>query len=205
MHARRADLAAAGAALAAVAVGAVEARRPSVRATELRWFAGVNSASERARLPLWVLMQLGSLGGSIATGAAVGASGRPRLGHRLTTVGSLAWLGSKAVKPFAHRARPALLVEATRVLGREQAGLGYPSGHAAVAVGMALAAAPHVPPAWRAPCSSPPRAWERPACTSAPTCPSTWPAAWHWAWPPSAPSGASWVQRDAEVVGQRPP
>ena len=151
MHARRADLAAAGAALAAVAIGAVEARRPSVRATELRWFAGVNSVSERARVPLWVLMQAGSLGGSIATGAAVATRGEPRLGRRLTAVGSLAWLGSKAVKPFAHRARPALLVDTTRVLGREQAGLGYPSGHAAVAVGMALAAAPHVAPGWRGP------------------------------------------------------
>ncbi|HSJ44834.1 MAG TPA: phosphatase PAP2 family protein [Euzebyales bacterium] len=69
----------------------------------------------------------------------------------MATVGSLSWLGSKAIKPFAKRGRPALVVEVARVLGREQAGLGYPSGHAGVAVAMAAALAPHVGPLARAP------------------------------------------------------
>ena len=96
-------------------------------------------------------MQLGSLGGSLATGAAVAACGRPRLGRRLATVGSLAWVGSKVIKPFASRGRPAVVVEATRILGREQAGLGYPSGHAAVAFAVAGATSPHIPSCWRGP------------------------------------------------------
>lgn len=151
MDQRATDLIVAGVAFGALAGGVVEARRGSLRATEARWFAGLNSVSERGHLPVWAAMQLGSLGGSLAVGVAVARAGRPRLGRRLATVGALAWTGSKLVKPFARRGRPASVVDAARVLGREQAGLGYPSGHAAVAVAMALAAAPHVAPRWRIP------------------------------------------------------
>lgn len=122
-----------------------------MRLSEARIFAGLNAVSERWHAPVWTAMQLGSLGGSLATGAVVAAAGRPRLGRRLALVGSLAWVGSKVVKPFARRGRPSSLVGVVRVLGREQAGLGYPSGHAAVAVAMAVAAAPHVPGRWRMP------------------------------------------------------
>jgi undecaprenyl-diphosphatase len=146
---RAADLFVAGVAAGAVALGAVEAGRPSLREAEARCFAGLNAVSERGFAPVWTVMQLGSLGGSLATAAVVARAGRPDLGRRLAAVGSLAWLGSKAVKPFARRGRPVAVVAAARVLGREQAGLGYPSGHAAVAVGMAAAASAHVPPGWR--------------------------------------------------------
>ncbi|HEU5084688.1 MAG TPA: phosphatase PAP2 family protein [Acidimicrobiales bacterium] len=151
MDQRATDLTVAGLAFGALVGGVVEARRGSLRSMEARWFAGLNRVSARGHVPVWAAMQLGSLGGSLAVGAAVARAGRPRLGRRLATVGALAWAGSKVVKPFAQRGRPASVVEAARVLGREQAGLGYPSGHAAVAVAMALAAAPHVGPRWRAP------------------------------------------------------
>ena len=141
----------AGAAAGAVALGACEARRGALRDVEARAFATLNGLSERGRRPAWTVMQLGSLGGSLATGAAVAARGRPRLGRRLATVGSLAWVGSKLIKPFASRGRPAVVVEATRILGREQSGLGYPSGHAAVAFAMVSAVSPHLPRCWRGP------------------------------------------------------
>lgn len=150
--ARTRDLLAVALGLGAVAAGAVEARRTDgLRAAESRWFARVNGLSDRGFAPVWAFMQLGSLGGAVATGAAVAATGRPALGRRLAAVGSLAWAGSKAVKPFAARGRPATVVAAARVLGREQAGLGYPSGHAGVSMAMALAAAPHVGRRWRWP------------------------------------------------------
>jgi len=134
-----------------VLLGAWEVRRPSVRAAEARCFAGLNGISDRALVPAWAVMQAGSVGGSIAIGALVARSGRPRLGTRLATVGTLAWAASKVVKPLAGRGRPAAVVEPARILGREQAGLGYPSGHAAVAAGMALVALPHVGSRWRGP------------------------------------------------------
>ena len=136
---------------AAVALGAAEAGRASLRDAEARWFGAINGLGDRPFVPVWAMMQFGSLGGSLATGTAVAAAGHRRLGVRLAAVGTLAWLGSKAVKPFADRGRPAAVVTTAHVRGREQAGLGYPSGHAAVAVGMAAAAAPHVASRLRAP------------------------------------------------------
>jgi membrane-associated phospholipid phosphatase len=49
------------------------------------------------------------------------------------------------VKPFVGRGRPAMEFDVARILGSEQAGLGYPSGHAGVVMAMSAAAAPHVP------------------------------------------------------------
>jgi glycosyltransferase 2 family protein len=132
-------------AAAVLAIGARAARDGSLRGVESRVFSAVNRLDERGFAPAWVVMQLGSLGGAVATGAAVAAAGRPCLGRRMAVVGALTWVGSKAVKPFVGRGRPAIELELARVLGREQAGLGYPSGHAGVVMAMASAAAPHVP------------------------------------------------------------
>lgn len=151
VRSRTSDLTVAAMAFGTVALGAHEARRGEVRDAEARWFAGLNGVSERWLVPAWTVMQVGSLAGTLAIGAAIGAAGHPRLGRRLATVGALSWVGSKVVKPFAGRGRPASVVEVARVLGREQAGLGYPSGHAAVAVAMATAADAHLPPSWRGP------------------------------------------------------
>jgi undecaprenyl-diphosphatase len=132
-----------------VVVGAMAARNGTLRDAEFRVFDRVNAVSDRAYVPVWAAMQFGNLGGSIAVGAGVAASGHRRLGYRVALVGATTWLGSKAVKPLAGRGRPAAVVERARVLGRAQTGLGYPSGHAGVAVAMASAASPHLPPRWR--------------------------------------------------------
>jgi undecaprenyl-diphosphatase len=132
-------------------LGAREARTGAVGAAEARCFERVNSLPRDGYVPVWTLMQLGSLGGSLAVGAAVAATGRRRLGAALATTAATTWLAVKAVKPFVQRGRPAAVVEQARVLGREQRGLGYPSGHAAVSIALAAVAAPHVDPALRAP------------------------------------------------------
>jgi len=142
------DLAVASLAAAAVALGAREARGGVLRDAERRAFAALNGLSDRPRHLVWLPMQAGSLGGALAVAASVGRRD-PRLGRRLAAVGAVAWVAAKAVKPVARRGRPGAVLQG-RVLGRPQAGLGYPSGHAAVAVAMATAAAPALPPAWRA-------------------------------------------------------
>ena len=143
------DLAIVVAAVGVVAGGARAARRGRWLAVENRAFDAVNGLDPRGHRPAWVAMQLGSLGGALVTGGLVALGGRARLGRRLGVVGTLAWLGSKAVKPFVGRGRPATELARARVLGREQAGLGYPSGHAAVAVAMASAVAPQLAPRLR--------------------------------------------------------
>ena len=151
MDQRPLDLTVVALAAGAVAIGAREARRGELRAAEARWFSGLNGISERWLAPAWLVMQAGSLGGALGIGVVTAASGHPALGRRLALVGSLAWTGSKLVKPVAQRGRPASVVEAARVLGRAQTGLGYPSGHAAVAVAMASAAGSQVPRGWQVP------------------------------------------------------
>lgn len=145
------DLTLAAVALGGVALGGHEARRGEVRAVEAQWFGRLNAVSERWHIPIWPVMQAGSIGGTLLIGAAVGMAGQPPLGRRLALVGALSWAGSKVVKPFVQRGRPSSVIEVVRVLGTEQIGLGYPSGHAAVAAAMAAAANPVVPPGWRGP------------------------------------------------------
>jgi undecaprenyl-diphosphatase len=131
--------------------GAIVARRAGVTRTELRWFELVNGLSRRVYAPVWGLMQLGSLGGPLVTGAVIRAAGHRRLGNRVMAVGALTWVTAKAIKPSVRRGRPAVTIPATRVLGHEQAGLGYPSGHAAVAAATVVVIAPHLPRRWRLP------------------------------------------------------
>lgn len=143
---RTRDLIVVAAASGVVLAGARDARRGRWIGAETRLFDAVNGLDRRAHAPAWAAMQLGSLGGSLATGGLVALCGHPRLGRRLGLVATLSWLGSKAVKPFVGRGRPSVEVARARVLGREQSGLGYPSGHAAVAAAMASAAASKLPP-----------------------------------------------------------
>jgi len=139
--------------LAAFVGGAVVVRRAGTTAAEQRCFALLNGLSHRAHALVWAPMQLGSLGGPLAVGAALRATGRRRVGDRVAAVGVVTWVAARAVKPLARRARPAHSIPATRILGTAQRGLGYPSGHAAVAAAVAAVAAPHLPRRWR------PAAW----------------------------------------------
>lgn len=133
---------------AGFAAGAVLARRPEVSDAERRLFATVNGLPAALHVPVWTVMQLGSLGGVAATAAVVARTGRPHLAARVGTWGTATWLGAKAVKRLVRRARPGGVLGVARVLGREQAGLGYPSGHAAVAATLGAVVAPALPGRW---------------------------------------------------------
>ena len=138
------DVAVAASGVALFVGGAVLARHPEVGALERRWFGWINRLPARWYRPVWVVMQLGSLGGVVAVAATAGAAGRTDVSRRAGAAGALAWVAAKLVKRFVGRGRPSAVVDTARVLGREQSGLGYPSGHAAVTAAMAAAAAPLV-------------------------------------------------------------
>ena len=137
------------ASLAVFVGGAVVARRAGVTRLEQLCFARVNGLSHRGYGAAWAPMQLGSLGGPLAVGAALALAGERRHGARVAGVGAFTWAAAKAVKPLVRRGRPAHTVDVARVLGRTQAGLGYPSGHAAVAAATAALVAPRLPRPWR--------------------------------------------------------
>ena len=140
-------LAAAG--LLTFVAGALLARRPEVGRLERRWFGWMNRLHRRWFPPVWLVMQAGSLAGVPAVAGAVASTGRRRAARDVATAGLLAWVAAKWVKRFVGRGRPAAVLAPTRVLGREQSGLGYPSGHAAVTTAMALAAHGATPRRWR--------------------------------------------------------
>ncbi len=164
------------------------ARRPEVDARpRTRVMRAVNHAPDAAYRPVYVVMQLGSLGGGLAAGALLARRDR-RTGIATMVAVTAAWGGSKLVKRSTGRGRPDAHLDEIVIRGAPQRGLGFPSGHAGVATVVALSAACRCCRAPRRSRSAVPRSprWSR-ACTSARTCRSTSPAAPRWASPSGAP------------------
>jgi undecaprenyl-diphosphatase len=135
---------------AVTVVTALSARRNRVGSCEARAFRAINGLPDPLYLPVWVIMQLGTLGAApAAAGAALLAHDR-ELAGRLLAGGTGTWALAKLVKRMVRRPRPAALVGGTRSRGRDASGLGYPSGHAGVAVALGTAAFPRLSPPGRA-------------------------------------------------------
>lgn len=116
------------------------ARTHAVGDAEQRIFRRFNDAPDALCVPAWVIMQSGSLGGVLITAAELAR--RRRTGAATTTavVGTAVWAGVKLVKPLVGRGRPQHYLDGVSLRGQPQTGLGYPSGHAAVALTLALLA-----------------------------------------------------------------
>ncbi|MDJ0768231.1 MAG: phosphatase PAP2 family protein [Ilumatobacter sp.] len=123
-------------------ISAAAARRGRVPPTEERLFRASNRAPDGLELPAWLVMQSGSLASVLVVSAATRVLGGRHRAAIALSAGSAVWAGVKAVKPLAHRGRPADLLDGVVVRGQPQVGLGYPSGHAAVSTTLALTAMP---------------------------------------------------------------
>jgi undecaprenyl-diphosphatase len=135
---------------AATLITAQLARQDRVGYCEAKAFQAVNGLPGSLYIPAWVIMQLGTLGAApAAAGAALLAHVR-QLAGRLLAGGAGTWALSKLVKQMVRRPRPAALVSGTHTRGRDASGLGYPSGHAGVAVALGTAAFPRLSPPGRA-------------------------------------------------------
>jgi uncharacterized membrane protein YbhN (UPF0104 family)/membrane-associated phospholipid phosphatase len=133
-----------------VAVGALAAHHGHVFAFDANLFRLVNQLRDVLGRPLLVVMQLGAVAAVPAMAAVALAARRPRLARDLALSGGLAWVLAKVVKGLVGEARPVALLHGVieRVV---DTGLGYPSGHVAVAAAMVTAAGPWLPrPARRA-------------------------------------------------------
>ena len=136
-----------GAGTAVLLVTAVAARRNRVSPGEATAFRMVNGLPDALYRPVWVIMQLGTVGAAPAAAGAAWLAGDRKLAGRLLVGGTGTWALSKLVKRMVHRPRPAALLPGTRRRGRDATGLGYLSGHAGVAVALGAAALPHLGPA----------------------------------------------------------
>jgi glycosyltransferase 2 family protein len=135
---------------AAVLVTALPARRNRVGRCEAQAFRAVNGLPGSIYIPAWVIMQLGTLGAAPAAASAALLAHDRELAGRLLAGGAATWALSKLVKQMVRRPRPAALVSGARTRGRDASGLGYPSGHAGVAVALGAAAFPRLSPPGRA-------------------------------------------------------
>ena len=115
----------------------VEAKGGRLPAYEERFFRSVNETSDRIRVPVRVIMQAGTFATVPAVAAVAFLAGRRRLAASLLVSGTTAWLGAKAAKPLAGRARPDTVLEDVRVREGITGDLGWASGHMAVATTLA--------------------------------------------------------------------
>lgn len=142
-------------ALIALAITTLSALPRDVTPMEERLFDAVNGLPDAIEWPLWTVMQLGAaLSIPVIALLAVVGWRRLRPGIDLLVAGTLAWLCARVMKDLLERGRPAAFfddVDLRGELGRgSHTGLGFPSGHVAVAFALAIVAFPYLSFRWRA-------------------------------------------------------
>ena len=93
---------------------------------------------------VWVVMQAGNV---LAVGVAavvVAATRRFWLATNLAITGIGVWMAARWIKEEVGRGRPAALLDDVHIRGGQDSGLGFVSGHAAVAVAIATLVAPYL-------------------------------------------------------------
>jgi undecaprenyl-diphosphatase len=125
------------------------ARAGEVSEIERQAFRVVNGLPHALHPPIYVVMQSGSLGAVVVAAGVARAARRPRLARTVLVVGAGTWGAAKVVKRWVGRGRPARHVDEVEIRGVAESGLGFPSGHAAVAFCLAVLATSKLPPATR--------------------------------------------------------
>ena len=141
---RRGDLLRLALAVLGVGVTAAFSSGNKVSAAERHVFVFVNRLPDAASPFLYTLMQAGNFAAVFVAAAAALAARRPRLALALVVGGTSAWLLAKAVKRQVERGRPDDLLPGVVFHGPQALGLGYPSGHAAVAALIVTVAGPYL-------------------------------------------------------------
>ncbi|WP_245998725.1 flippase-like domain-containing protein [Nocardia pseudobrasiliensis] len=134
--------------ITALVISSLLAHHTEVPRLEMDLFHLINDLPTWITPVLWVVMQAGTIG---AVGVAAGAAllcRRVGLARDIAVAGGLAYVAALGVKHLVGRARPDVLLHEL-VLRSQQGGLGFVSGHAAVAAAMAAAAGPWLPRPWR--------------------------------------------------------
>jgi glycosyltransferase 2 family protein len=115
-----------------------------VSAPERRVFVFINRLPGTAEPVLWIVMQAGAFGAVFVAAGLALAARRRRLAVALVAGGTGTWLAAKVVKLVVERDRPAGLLHDVVIRGPAATGLGFPSGHAAVATLIMTVAGPYL-------------------------------------------------------------
>ncbi len=133
-----------------LAITSLLAMEPTVSRLEEEAFRWVNRWPDWLQAPTWPMMQLGAAAMIPVAALVVYVAWRRRdVAVAVFGAGAAAWVLAKVVKAFVERGRPQALLEDV-ILRPEWAGLGFVSGHAAVAFAMAAVISPHLRRPWRA-------------------------------------------------------
>jgi glycosyltransferase 2 family protein len=94
------------------------------------------------RWPIWGVMQLGVIGAVLPVAGLALLTRRIRLAAYAALAAGSIYLIAKLVKEFVQRGRPQTLLDNVYIFDIPDRGLGYVSGHSAVAVALATVASP---------------------------------------------------------------
>lgn len=131
------------AAESAALVGSSMIARSGVPAWDEALFRKINALPQTLAPIVWVPMQAGAVGSPIAVGVFLLLGGRKREAVRVAVTGIAVWGAAKGLKRVVGRGRPGEHIEATALrIGSADKGLGFPSGHAAVAVALVAGVEP---------------------------------------------------------------
>ncbi|HEV3504613.1 MAG TPA: phosphatase PAP2 family protein, partial [Actinomycetes bacterium] len=129
----------------AILLGCTATVRPDhVGVLETDLFRLANDLPTALYPAFWVVMQAGNV---LAVGVAsvvVAATRRFWLAANLAITGVGVWLAARWIKDEVGRGRPAQLLDDVHIRGGQDSGLGFVSGHAAVAVAIATLIAPYL-------------------------------------------------------------
>jgi membrane-associated phospholipid phosphatase/predicted Ser/Thr protein kinase len=131
-------------ALAVLLVSIKLVNRNHIDELEIDAFRLVNDLPSVLYRPLWLVMQLGNV---LVVPVVVGVAAftrRLRLAVNLAVAGFGCYFLAIVVKNLVHRGRPSQYLPGVNLHGPAATGLGYISGHAAVAVALASVASPYL-------------------------------------------------------------
>jgi undecaprenyl-diphosphatase len=131
-----------GALILLATMTAIHQHRIGVREANLFRLLNDLALPSWTRWPVWGVMQLGVIGAVPLVAGLALVTRRIRLALYAALAGGTIYLVAKLVKAFVQRGRPQTLLEDVHILFVPDRGLGYVSGHSAVAVALATVASP---------------------------------------------------------------
>ena len=136
-------------AFVAVAVTWISSSHHHVRQWERSVTEWLNSAPDWVAHTMWPIMQAGTLWCPFLAALAIGLIRRDWfVAGVMVVVGLVTWFGAQGVKRVVDRARPGAFIPDLNVREGTGNGLGYLSGHSAMAAAVAVVALTVVPRRW---------------------------------------------------------
>jgi membrane-associated phospholipid phosphatase/predicted Ser/Thr protein kinase len=131
-------------ALAVLLVSIKLLNRNHIDELEIDAFRLVNDLPSVLYRPVWLVMQLGNVLVVPVVAGVAAFTRRFRLAVNLVVAGFGCYFLARLVKNLVHRGRPSQYLPVINLHGPAASGLGYVSGHAAVAVALASVASPYL-------------------------------------------------------------